>query len=311
MFSHLSGQKGLFWVLLFSFCSLFPFAKAELSQSEAESVYKTWVLSLTRGDFDMWKDSTALFRQRMVRNLAISEKKKFPDSLFREQEMRPPSVSDLQFVGIITKGPTAAATYYGKIDFGVGGKPTNNALVLLFAQEKSGWKFDTSRFFNLSQLPDVKARLAKGDKSLLSEQDGFQPTGIIPPLPPLCPAPHYITKVFVDCPGRKVQVKINNVSLHQFEDERKADIVSGGLQGGANSISYTIEPSPRGKPAHLVIGLYIMPEVAGNLPGKAFFYGVNADKIPQNGQAMVLVNKELLSTMQGKKKTASKTPAKP
>lgn len=86
------------------------------------------------------------------------------------------------YVGSVVNGPTAAATYYGKVDLGLGQEPTDsNALVLLFTHENGKWKYDQARFFNLTRLPAVKERLKRGDASVLMEQDGFQPLGKFPP----------------------------------------------------------------------------------------------------------------------------------
>ena len=99
--------------------------------------------------------------------------------------MAPPALAPLMYVGSVVNGPTAAATYYGKVDLGLGQEPTDsNALVLLFTHENGKWKYDQARFFNLTRLPAVKERLKRGDASVLMEQDGFQPLGKIPAVPP-------------------------------------------------------------------------------------------------------------------------------
>ena len=55
-------------------------------------------------------------------------------------------------------------------------------------------------FFNLTRLPAVKERLKRGDASVLMEQDGFQPLGKIPAVPPVCPPPKYIAKILGGLP---------------------------------------------------------------------------------------------------------------
>lgn len=297
MFLPLFLQKVVIGTIFF--VGIIP-ACAAFSQKGGEAIYNTWVLSLTRGDYEMWRDATAVFRQRMVRNQAISEKKKFPDSLFH-LEMKLPSLEGLKYVGMVEKGATAAMTYFGKVDFGVGGNPSDGALVLLFVYENGEWKYDTSRYFNLGQLPAVKKRLAAGDATVLREQDGFQPTGQIPPSPALCPAPHYIAKIYVDCPGRRVVANINGISNHVFEDTRDAVVISGGLRGGQNTLSYTIEDAGRGTPSHFGLAVFIMPEVPGNIPGDAYHYVPAKDTVPQGAQTIINVNKDMLMKMQGPK----------
>lgn len=280
-------------------------ADTEPTQSVLESVYYTWRQSMMRADYDLWRRTTAMFRQRMVRNQAVSEKKPFPQTLFA-LEMRPPSLSGLKCVGIRTVGNTAAVTYYGKVDFGVGGQPTDNAFVLLFVKENGEWKYDTARFFNLGKLPDVKRRLARGDTKILDEQDGFHPLGKVPSTPPLCPKPQYIAKLFIDCPGRKVVANVNNMSFHTFENTREAVLISGGLKGGQNTINYQVEDLPDVPKGHFTVSVFIMPEVVGNMPGRAFHYYAKPDQEPTGGDFLMNVNLDLLKTMQGQPKAPEK-----
>lgn len=216
-------------------------------RDDLDVAYNTWRLHLLRGNYDGWRSTTSAYRQVKVRNLAVSEKRPFPASLFR-QPMAPPALAPLMYVGSVVNGPTAAATYYGKVDLGLGQEPTDsNALVLLFTHENGKWKYDQARFFNLTRLPAVKERLKRGDASVLMEQDGFQPLGKIPAVPPVCPPPKYIAKILVDCPGRTVQANVNNISLHEFDNTRLAEVISGGLRDGTNSLTLNFSDSPNGK----------------------------------------------------------------
>lgn len=170
-------------------------------RDDLDVAYNTWRLHLLRGNYDGWRATTSAYRQVKVRNLAVSEKRPFPASLFR-QPMAPPALAPLMYVGSVVNGPTAAATYYGKVDLGLGQEPTDsNALVLLFTHENGKWKYDQARFFNLTRLPAVKERLKRGDASVLMEQDGFQPLGKIPAVPPVCPPPKYIAKFWWTVPA--------------------------------------------------------------------------------------------------------------
>ena len=139
-------------------------------KDDLETCYNTWRLQMVRSDYDGWRTYTSAYRQIKVRNLIVSEKRKFPAAVFENTIPFPP-LAPLRYIGAIRKGNTAAATYYGKIDFGIGGNPTDNALVLLFTLERGKWKYDQARFFNLANIPDVKERLKRGDKTILEEQD--------------------------------------------------------------------------------------------------------------------------------------------
>lgn len=283
-----------------------------------ETCYNTWRQSMLRSSYEGWASQTSASRQMKVRNLAVSERRKFPESLFKHQ-MEPPALMNLRYVGTLlgAQGRTAAATYFGKVDFAVGKVATENAIVLLFVNENGVWKYDQARFFNLAKLPVVREKLSKGDRSILLEQDGFQPLLGIPMVPPACPAPKYIAKVFVDCPGRIVDVVVNNISAHQFENTKQAEVISGGLRDGANSISYRtrlIEPVKEGeKSPPMAIGVFIMPETQGNVPGKAYHFGVVWGEPLTNKVDVFNVTAEMIREMNPKYKPAKKnhTPTNP
>lgn len=276
-------------------------------RDDLDVAYNTWRLHMIRGNYDGWRASTSAYRQVRVRNLAVSEKRPFPASLFG-QHMAPPALGSLIYVGSVVNGPTAAATYYGKIDLGLGQEPSDsNALVLLFTNERGKWKYDQARFFNLSRLPAVKDRLKRGDATVLMEQDGFQPLGSIPPIPQICPSVKYIAKILVDCPGRTVKANVNGISDHEFDNTRQAEIISGGLRDGANSITLNFSDSPNGQKGAVLAEVYIMPEIQGNLPARAYTYFVPPDKQPQNGTVIINVTPELISTMDPHKKAPAPT----
>ena len=94
-------------------------------RDDLDVAYNTWRLHLLRGNYDGWRATTSAYRQVKVRNLAVSEKRPFPASLFR-QPMAPPALAPLMYVGSVVNGPTAAATYYGKVDLGLGQEPTDS-----------------------------------------------------------------------------------------------------------------------------------------------------------------------------------------
>lgn len=289
---------------LFSTAGAQNASEAQLKQ-EFEIVYNTWRQSMLRESYEGWRDNTSAYRQMKVRNMAISEKREFPASLFKHQFVVP-SLMPLKYVGIVIKGPTAAVTYYGKLAWGPEQKQADNALVLLFTQEKGGWKYDQARFFNLEKLPDVRERLNNRDKTVLLEQDGFQPLGVIPPVAKPCPVPKYIAQVFTDGPGRKVDITVNGISTHNFENERIAEIISGGLKDGANTITIHATPLPNPEvKGPLLVEVYIMPEVQGDVPGKAF-----SVTIPEEKQEAFTQTQTFTVTPEILQKMTPATPAK-
>lgn len=239
----------------------------ENARQIADLVYNTWRVSHAKGGNEVaWRRSTTESRVRKVHNLVISQRGQFPQDYFREAQSMP-MLENFVYVGSIAscQGNTLAATYMGRMQLG-DDKPQDCAFVILLVNEQGKWKVDQTRLFSLQKIPGVKKRLQARDISVLLEQDGFHPYRELPKLPPYCNQPELIGKIFVDCPGRDVDVKINGVSLHEFQDERRADVISGGLKRGGNTISYTIRDEV-GKPRpSLAIGLFVMPETPGNTP---------------------------------------------
>lgn len=271
----------------------------EQARDIAETMYNTWRLSMLNSDYQAWKSATSFSRQAKVHNLVVSERRPFPAAIFGRQAT-PPALGNLRYVGALggPQGNTLAATYYGKIDLGLGGEPTDNALVLLFVEEGGKWRYDQSRFFNLAHLPQVRERLARGDASVLKEQDGFHAYDAPPATPPLCAAPQLIGKVFVDAPDRRIDMTINGISHHVFEDCRLAEVVSGGLRRGKNTIAYTIRPlSDRAAKQPMAVGLFVMPETKGNHPATCFEHIADAGDNPQGGSFTFTVSDEMIRAM--------------
>ena len=262
-----------------------------------ERVYSTWRLGMMRGDENAWRSATTRSRQAKVRNLIISQKGSFPHDFFHNQP-EPPSLGNFKYIGTITGcgHRTLAATYVGNVQLG-DAKAAETAYVLLMVFEDGKWKLDQSHMFNLTHLPEVKKRLHKRDLSVLKEQDGFHPYDAPPAVPAMCPAPQLIGKVFVDAPGRSIDMKINGVSAHQFTDERRADVISGGLRRGKNTISYSIRTDAKLDHPSMAIGLFVMPETPGNHPVCVFDHILDADDEARGGEFTFEIRNENIASM--------------
>ncbi len=266
----------------------------------AETVYNTWRLSMIRGSEPSWRSSTSSARQVKVRNLIVSRRGSFPRDFFNQtQEL--PKLENFIYVGALTacNGRTMACTYVGKMQLGKS-EAKENAYVLEFVFESGKWKLDQSRFFDLSQLPDVRKRLHARDLTVLKEQDGFQPYAFIPKAPPACKEPELIGKIFVDCPGRSIDMTINGVSIHDFDDERRADIISGGLKRGQNTISYTIRDREGLKRPGMGIGIFVMPETPGNTPVCVFDHLLDATDTASGGSFTFQIENAHIASMNPK-----------
>jgi hypothetical protein len=245
-----------------------------------ESNYNAWRDAIIRRDAATWQKVTATHRRMEVKNRILSEKRAFPAAVF-ELPAPPPSITGLKFLEAKQNGATAKASYFGKIDFGVGGSPTENLLVLSFVRGGAGWLYDRADFVNLTALPEVRKELAAGDLKYLKETPEAQPSGVVPPTPIEARPVKYIAKVYAFCPGREVRVQINKISHHRFANVQEAEVVIGGAVDGPNEVRFSTKKleGATGKEA-MTIRVYLMSEVAGVKPLKAFEY-----QVPENGVA--------------------------
>lgn len=239
-----------------------------------ETTYSAWREAMIRRDPNAWQRVTAEHRRVEVKNRIISEKMPFPAAVF-QLPAQPPSIQGLQFLEAKQNGATAKASYFGKIDFGVGGDPSDNLLVLSFVRGAGGWLYDRSDYVNLVALPAVRKELAAGNLKYLKETPEAQPSGIVPATPIAATPAKHIAKVYVFCPGREVNVQINKISRHRFANAKEAEIVIGGAVDGLNEVQYSIKKleGSTGKEV-MTIRVYLMSEKEGAKPIKAFEYQI-------------------------------------
>jgi len=260
-------------------CSAAMVSADETLRPALEGSYQTWRDAIIRRDSVNWQRVTAPHRRMEVKNRIVSEKRAFPAAVF-DLPAPPPSISNLKFLEAKQNGPTAKASYFGKIDFGVGGEPSQNLLVLSFIRGGSGWLYDHADFVNLAALPEVRKELAAGELKYLKETPEAQPSGVVPPVPMEVRPAKYIAKVYVFCPGREVRVQVNKISQHRFANAKEAEIVFGGAVDGLNEVQFTTKKleGSKGNEA-LAVRVYLMSEVQDVKPIKAFEY-----QVAENGQ---------------------------
>lgn len=240
-----------------------------------ERCYEGWRDSIERRDARVWQQVTAEHRRVEVKNRILSERRSFPSALF-DLPAPPPRLAGLRFLDVKQVGPTAKLAYFGRVDFGVGGEPSENLLVLSFVHAQGRWLYDRADFVNLVALPEVRKELAAGQLAYLNETPEARPSGVLPAVPYEVGMAKYIAKVYVFCPGREVQVQVNKMSRHQFLNAKEADLVIGGARDGSNEVQFTVRSlkGGTGKEA-MTIRVYLMSQVLGVKPVKAFEYQVD------------------------------------
>lgn len=269
-------------------------------QKQLDEVYNQWRRAVIQKDSATWSKLTAKNRQMAVRNRIYSEKREFPKAVF-ELPTAPPAITNLEGLSAHQKGATATAVHFGKVDFGVGGNPTDNLLLLHFVNDSGRWRYDTADYISLQALPGVRIQLKQGDLSYVEQKD-FQASGIIPQMPiPVGPA-QYIAKVYVFCPGREVKVKVNKISDHRFQDAKAAEVVIGGGKAGSNEVQFAVQglEGSTGKEA-LSIRVYLLSTVQGVKPVKVYEYQVNEGEVVEPfGSGDFIIGQKEVKQLQGK-----------
>jgi len=254
--------------------SLTSGASAQVTARELSNIYESWRAAMVRKDARAWQSLTSQHRQIEVKNRILSAKAPFPRALF-DTPTAPPSMRGLKMVRAQEKRGIAKITWFGKVNFGVGGDPTNNLYVASFLNEGGKWKYDGAEFVNLMALPDVRKQLEAGNNSFVAGAD-FQPSSKRPPVPKAVGKVKYIAKVYAFCPGRAVDVSINGMSHHRFQNDQQAQVVIGGAKDGKNSITLktrTLEGG-RGNEA-FTVRVYLVNENDLKTPVKIYEYLVN------------------------------------
>ena len=239
-----------------------------------DAVYQHWRHAMVTKNFRKWEEHTATHRRTAIINRIHSERRLVASTLF-SLPARPPDNRPLKLLDLKVKGITAKMVYFGPVDFGVGGKPPNNLLVLSFVKEGNRWKYDTADYLNLASLPDARRQLEAGNYAHLKKPE-FLPAGTVEQPQVILRGPvKYIAKTYVYCPGREVRVMVNGISRHLYQNTKESEVIIGGARDGVNEIQFTVKNLPGGQGSEpLAIRVYLMSQVKGVKPFKVFQYQV-------------------------------------
>lgn len=267
-----------------------------------KQVYTNWRSAMVRKDSTTWKRLTSNTTLVNVRNRLWSERRNFPAGIFAAP-VATPDINRLKAMRVRVKGSTAKAIYFGKVDFGVGGAPTDNVFIISYVKEATGWKYHAGEFVNLGALPEVRKQLQGGDLKFFDTPD-FHPNGVVEPAPHAIRGPvKYIAKAYVFCPGREVKLLVNKVSPHLFQNTKRSDVVVGGAVDGNNEMQFSVKDIPGGDPkSPITLRVYLMSQVPGNQPIKVAQYQIEDGTKPKaTGTVNFTVTPEIAAKLTGRK----------
>ena len=265
-----------------------------------DAVYQHWRHAMVTKNYRNWQVHTATHRRTSIVNRIHSERRRVSSTLFN-LPAAPPDTRSLKLLDAKVKGITANLIYFGPVDFGVGGKPPQNLLVLSFVREGDRWKYDTADYLNLASLPEVRAQLEAGQLDHLKKDD-FLPSGVVEePLVVLRGPVQYIAKTYVYCPGREVRVMVNGMSRHRYQNTKESEVIIGGVRNGRNEVQFTVNKLPGGQGTEpMTIRVYLMSQVAGVKPIKIFQYQVLENEVVKpSGTEHFEVGAEVVRRLRG------------
>lgn len=223
-------------------------------RTELERVYNDWRAALLAKSVEAWKRSTSTYRQVYTRNTIISQGRAYPEALF-DLPLRPPAVMDLQLVELDAVGETAHLLYFGRIDLGIEAADIpENMMMLKFYKEQSGWKFDTTKYFNLVNNPEMRDAIKAGKPEFVKHPP-FNPPGIAPAVPKLCGKPEYIGALRIHAIGYEVAASLNGFDHMPVADDAEQQLAMGGFARGPNKLVLTIKQLPM--PADATVGRHL------------------------------------------------------
>lgn len=225
-------------------------------RTSLDKTYTEWRSALLARNVVAWRTCTTAYRQVFTHNLIVSQKQRYPDAIF-DLPVVPPDVMKLKLLEIEAVGETAHLIYFGKIDLGLGDASSSipdNLLVLKFFKEKGGWKFDSTKFINLSDNPDMRESCQRGNPEFLKHPP-FNPPGKAPAVPKPCKEPEKVAALRIQAFGYEVLASVNGYDGTPVVDTAEQQLIIGGLGRGDNPVKLEIKllPIPDGEDRYLEV----------------------------------------------------------
>ncbi len=229
-------------------------------QGVLERSYASWRDAVIRKDAMAWAAAITRYRQTIIRNSIVSERKSFPKDVFAE-DLRPPTLDGLRLLEAQAVGDTAHLVYFGKIDLGQDRELIQDSILKLkFLRDDNQWKFDSNRITSLSNAPDVQKKLKQGRQPDFLDLPEYTPPGKAPAVPPLCRVPDHKAGFKLQSFGHETTISMNGFEYDAVRDGVAQEMITGGLVSGHNEITLRIKPAPvpKGEKAVLEVRVYIL-----------------------------------------------------
>ncbi len=220
-------------------------ADDEALRATLDKVYLNWRNALMTRSMEAWHKSTTSYRQMVTRNMIVSQGQKYPDAIF-DLPVSPPETHRLRLLEVEAVGPTAHLLYFGKVDLGLGVPPDkvpDNLLMLKFFNENGVWRFDSTKFINLNDRPEIREQCRSGHPEFIKHPP-FNPPGVLPAVPKPCAAPEKVAALRVEAMGYEVTAHLNGYDYPMVTDNAEQQVIIGGLARGDNDLRLEIKALP-------------------------------------------------------------------
>ncbi len=288
-----------FSFLLLSCLASLLFLPASAHSEDAElrvtldKIYTEWRSALLAKNLVAWRTCTSTYRQVTTRNLIVSQKLRYPDAVF-ELPVVPPDILRLKLLEVEAVGDTAHLIYFGKIDLGLGDDSQSipeNLLVLKFFKEKGFWKFDSTKFINLADNPDMREACQRGTPEFLKHPP-FNPPGTAPAVPRLCKEPEKVAALRIQAFGYEVLANVNGFDGTPIVDTAEQQLIIGGLARGDNAVRLEVKtlPVPDGEERFLEVQAVLLNNDEKNPAVRVFSWTPKESTVPPVISLNIVIN---------------------
>ncbi len=282
---------GSFAVLLLAFAP--ARADDDALRTTLDKIYTEWRSALLAKNLLAWRTCTTTYRQVLTRNLIVSQKQRYPDVIFNLPVV-PPDILRLKLLEVEAVGETAHLIYFGKIDLGLGDDASaipENLLVLKFFKEKEQWKFDSTKFINLADNPEMREACQRGNPEFLKHPP-FNPPGTAPAIPKLCKEPEKVAALRIQAFGYEVLAEVNGYQGTPVVDTAEQQLIIGGLTRGDNALKLDVKPLPvpEGEERYLEVEAVLLSGEEKPVATRVFDWTPKESTVPPVVNLNIMVN---------------------
>lgn len=222
-----------------------------------DKIYSEWRSALLAQNLKAWQTCTTTYRQIVTHNTIVSQRLRYPDAIF-VLPVTPPETLRLKLIEVEAVGDTAHLIYFGKIDLGLAESEVkeipDNLIVLKFFKEAPGWKFDSTKFINLADNPEMREACKSGNPEFVKHPP-FNPPGTAPAVPKICKQPEKVAALRVQAFGYEVIASVNGYEGVPIVDTAEQQLIIGGLNRGENALQLKVKeiPVPEGEERYLEV----------------------------------------------------------